>query len=64
MSISEQLRKAALGRAPKYPRSLWQWLGIGEAYYFAYTPDLSANWWDATNDTRRTFLLFLAETLK
>ena len=64
-TLSDQIRRAALGPSPKPGVALWRWFGFGQGYYASRRALVQfKEFWDGTDTERRMFLLFVAEALE
>lgn len=70
-TMSQWIRKVALGPTPKYPDTVAGWLGYFTTAWVVVTArthgprvEVPDPWWCANDTERRMFLLFVAEALE
>jgi hypothetical protein len=71
MTISDRIRRAALGPTPNHPEWLYSWVGYGTGEHYAlkdhadWVGDGRTKFYGSADDTeRRMYLLFVAEALE
>jgi hypothetical protein len=65
-TAAEIIRTVALGKIPREPDHVTGWFGYFTTPWVVVMARLPSrfHWWNATNEERRMFLLFVAESME